>query len=164
MRRIIGFLGICLLLAAVGCASGISQHARSQVTYHGSFAELHGGPDKYQGEIVMLGGRVIETKTFPTFSEITMLQLPLGTNNKPKESDRSEGRFLIRSNQFLDPAIYEKEGLVTVVGYVRGGEVRSIGDFPYAYPVVEAVELKPWAKTVDSSPSVHFGVGVGTSF
>ena len=164
MTRIIGLLGSCLFLAVLGCAPGISQHARSQVTYHGSFAELQDSADRYQGEIVMVGGEVIETKTYPTFSEITVLQLPLGSNNKPKQSDRSEGRFLIRSDRFLDLAIYEKDGLVTVVGRVRGTEVRSIGDFPYAYPVIEAMELKPWEQTVDTAPSVHFGVGVGTSF
>ena len=157
-------LGICAILFMLGCATGISQQARSQVTYNGSFAELKTTPDEHVGEIVILGGKVIETRGYPTFSEITVLQLPLGKRDRPQDGDRSDGRYLARSEQFLDPAIYREGSLLTVVGRLIGSEVRSIGEFQYVYPVVEAIEIKAWPQARKALPGVHFGIGIGKSF
>jgi outer membrane lipoprotein len=158
-------LGICVLFVSLGCASGVSQQSRSQITYQGSFAELQKAPDEYRGETVMLGGKVLRADASEATSEIAVLQLPLDTSNKPKDTDDSEGRFLIRSDKFLDPAIYEQGRPVTVVGRLAGKQARSIGGFEYVYPVVEAVELKAWPwPQQKTSPSVHFGIGVGTWF
>ena len=116
------------------------------------------------GKIVMLGGKIIETTGSETFSEITVLQLPLGRRDRPQDGDRSRGRYLVRSEQFLDPAIYQKGSRLTVVGRLSRSEVRSIGGFQYAYPLVEAIEIKLWPRARQASPSIHFGVGVGTWF
>ena len=156
--------GICFVLLALGCATGISKQARSQVNYHGQFTALHTAFEEHSGKIVMLGGRILKTKAYPTSSEITVLQLPLDRSNRPKDGDDSEGRFLIRSEQFLDPAIYQPWRLLTVVGKLTGSESRSIGSFEYNYPVVEAIEIKPWPWQRKSSPSFHFGIGIGTWF
>ncbi len=157
-------LGICVIFLILGCATGISQKARSQVTYNGSFAELQTAADEHMGEIVMLGGKVIETKGYPAFSEITVLQLPFGKKDRPQDGDRSDGRYLIRSEQFLDPAVYRQGSLLTVVGKLSGSEVRSIGEFQYVYPIVEGIEIKRWPQARKTFPSVHFGIGVGTRF
>lgn len=157
-------VGICLVLLTLGCATGISRQARSQVTYYGSFAALQTAPDEHVGKIVMLGGKIIETTGSETFSEITVLQLPLGRRDRPQDSDRSRGRYLVRSEQFLDPAIYQKGSRLTVVGRLSGSEVRSIGGFQYAYPLVEAIEIKLWPRAREAFPRVHFGIGVGASF
>jgi outer membrane lipoprotein len=165
MTWTVRLLGICIVLITLGCASGVSQQAKSQITYQGSFSELQKTPDEYRGETVMLGGKVLRTDAAQSASEIAVLQMPLDTSNKPKDTDESEGRFLIRSNQFLDPAIYEQGRPITVVGRLAGKQARSIGGFEYVYPVVEAIELKawPWPRQ-KTSPSVHFGIGVGTWF
>jgi outer membrane lipoprotein len=157
-------LGICLVLLMLGCATGVSKQARSQVTYYGSFAALQTALDEHVGEVVMFGGKILRTKAYPNSSEIAVLQLPLGSGNRPQDGDHSEGRYLIRSEQFLDPAIYEQGRLLTVVGKLSGSEARSIGGFEYNYPVVEAIELKPWPWARKASPSFHFGIGVGTWF
>jgi outer membrane lipoprotein len=112
----------------------------------------------------MLGGKVIETQSSQTSSEITVLHLPLDWRGRPEDSDRTEGRYLIRSGQFFDPAIYEKGVLVTVVGRLIGSEVRSIGEFEYVYPMVEVIEVKPWARDEGMFSGIHLGIGVGTSF
>ena len=155
-------VAICLILVLFGCATGISRETRSQVTYKGTFGALQKAPDEHRGETVMLGGRVIETKASQTSSEITVLQLPLDTSNRPQDGDQSKGRYIVRTKQFLDPAIYQAGSLLTVVGRVTGSEVRSIGGFQYVYPLVEAIEIKPWPAKGRQSPSFHFGIGVGT--
>jgi len=158
----IRLVGICLILVIFGCATGVSQQTRSQVTYKGTFAALQKAPAKHTGEIVMFGGKVIETKGSQTSSEITVLQLPIDARHRPQDGDQSQGRYIVQSKQFLDPAIYQAGSLLTVVGRVTGSELRSIGGFQYVYPLVEAIEIKPWPATGRKSPSFHFGIGVGT--
>ena len=159
------FTLLCLVLTmAAGCVSGIPRHVRSQVTYHGSFSALQADIDRHRGEVVMLGGKVIETQGGQPTSEMTVLQLPVDGRGRPENGDRTEGRFLARSTQFLDPALYEKGTLVTVVGTVTGAESRLIGSFAYDHPVVEIIEITSWRGRQGTSPQFHFGIGVGTSF
>ena len=158
---------LVLILAGVagwnyGC-SGISQKTLSQVTYAGTFAQLQAEPEKVMGETVMFGGKIIAASVMGDGTELTVLQLELSSSQRPGNSDQSKGRFLIRSDQFLDPAIYPDGTLITVVGKLIGSEERNIGQMAYRYPVVEPVEIKKWPGEADT-PRFHFGFGVGTSF
>lgn len=155
-------LVIVLLALAVACATGISKQARSQVTYTGSFSTIQKDPSRHVGSVVMLGGKILETKASSTSSEIVLLQLPLGKNDRPKDGGRSEGRLLLRAAQFLDPAIYHKGTLLTVVGRVSGSEVRPIEGSDYVYPVVESIEIKHWPEANQNGSGVNLGVGVGS--
>ena len=157
-------LCISLVLLAVGCAAGITQQSRSLVTYTGTFSELQKTPDVYVDEVVILGGKILETQASHTSSELTVLQLPLGSNSRPMNQDQSKGRFLVRSDQFLDPAIYQKGRLFTVVGILKNSKVQAIGGFEYVYPLLEAIEIKLWPTESSIKPSFRFGFGIGTSF
>ena len=156
--------GIGFVLLAAGCTKGISKQAQSQVTYSGTFAELQEKPGDHAGEVVLLGGKIIETQVISEYSEITVLQLPLGGGDRPRIEDQSEGRFLIRSKQLLDPALYTEGTAITVVGKLIGSEVRKVGEFKYAYPVLEPMEIKLWPKEQVGGPDVHFGIGVFKGF
>ena len=159
-------VSLVIFQAAVlmACAPAISKEARSQVTYTGSFAQLQQQPGNYQGETVLWGGKVIETKVSDGSTELFMLQLNLDSSDRPEDGSVSGGRFLVRANQFLDPAIYLPGALVTVVGTVTGSTVVPIGEMDYRYPVIEPLEIKKWDPAADSSPRIHFGIGVGTYF
>ena len=161
-QKPLSVLFVLTLLLSAACASGISQQARSQVTYSGNFSVLQERPSAHLGQVVMFGGKILETKASPTSSEITVLQLPLGTSDRPQDGDRSEGRFLLRSVQFLDPAVYRTGLLLTAVGRITGSEVRPIGGLDYVYPIVEAIEIKLWPERSPVYPGVQFGVGVGS--
>ena len=152
------------MMFVTGCTAGISQQSRSKVTYKGTFSALQKTPDAYKNEVIMLGGRIIEAKTSPPLSELFVLQLALNTSNRPDNSDQSEGRFIIQSRQLFDPAIYQKDMLLTVVGTLKGSKVLPIGGFKYAYPLVEPIEIKLWPKETQTRPAIHFGIGIGTSF
>ncbi|MEJ2660660.1 MAG: Slp family lipoprotein [Desulfobacteraceae bacterium] len=156
------FLLMAVFLAA--CGGGISRQARDQVTYTGSFAELQQAPADYRGAMVLLGGRVIETLTKAGATELVVLQLDLGSRDRPLDNDQSQGRFLVRSARFIDPAIFPPGTLITVVGRLRGSETRPIGEMPYTYPLIEPAEMKKWPAGGDASPRFHFGIGIGTHF
>jgi outer membrane lipoprotein len=157
-------VGIILIVFVTACTKGISKQARSQVTYSGDFSELQRNPDDYKDEIVLLGGKIIDTKVNADSSEIIVLQLPLGGGDRPDVGDQSMGRFVIRSKQLLDPALYRKGMAITVVGRLVGNETRTIDEFKYNYPVIEPMEVKLWSEDKYGGPSVHFGFGVLKSF
>ncbi len=157
-------LGIFFIMLVMGCATGISRQSRSKVTYAGTFSKLQKTPDVYKDEIIMFGGKILETNVSSTLSQLTVLQLELGNNGQPVNFDQSNGRFMVRSNQFLDPEIYQNGMLLTIVGTFKGSKVRAIGGFDYAYPLVEPIEIKLWPKELQTGPRFHFGFGVGTTF
>ncbi len=61
-------------------------------------------------------------------------------------SDSTNGRFLVRTPEFLDPAIYAPGRRLTVLGTVAGRSERRVGDLPYVYPVISAERIKLWPK------------------
>ena len=158
------FIAILLLLLSLGCATGISRQVRSQVTYAGPFSDVQKAPDKHVGEIVMFGGKILNNQASPSLSELTVLQLRIDSRDRPKDSDQSEGRYLIQSDEFLDPAIYMKGALLTVVGRINGSDIRAIGGFDYDYPMLKAIEIKLWPKEDHNYPRFHIGIGVGKTF
>ncbi len=166
MRKGYGWT-ILLLLPVIllnACAAGISEQARAQVTFTGPFPQVQHNPAEYQGQTVLWGGKVIETRAMKDATDIVVLQLEMDGYDRPLDDDRSQGRFLIRSNRFLDPALYPPGTLITVVGRLQGSETRPIGQMPYNYPAVDPIEIKKWPAGDTSSPRFHFGIGIGTHF
>jgi outer membrane lipoprotein len=134
------------------------------VTYQGDFLSLRQQPQQYVGEVVMLGGRIIENHAAEDRTDLVVLHLELTASNRPHEQDRSEGRFILRTDQFLDPALYPPGTPITVIGRLSGSEKRAIGQMTYEYPVIELIELMKWSPQVQRPPRFQFGVGVGKVF
>jgi len=147
-----------------GCSAGISKQARSQVTFTRPFSEMQQHPDDFIGETAILGGKIIETTPLQGATELNVLQLSLDSQQRPRDNDQSQGRFLVVSDQFLDPAIYAKGEFITVVGRLEASVKRFIGQREYLYPRLRAVEIKLWKKSELKEPKVHLGIGFGTSF
>jgi outer membrane lipoprotein len=153
-----------LVMALTGCAAGISAPVRNQVTYFGPFATVQQAPQKYIGETVLWGGRVIETRVKNNATEIMVLQMALNRWDRPLDDDQSQGRFVIHSARFLDPALYPPGILITVAGRLQGSESRPIGEMPYTYPVIDPIEIKRWATATQPASRFHFGIGIGARF
>jgi len=140
------------LLAALAACVPLSQEIRRQADESPPFSEIQKNPDKYQGEMVIWGGVIIETMNRKESTTIKVMQTALDYQKRPTELDRSAGRFIIRVDRFLDPDIFRKGREITVGGPVAGYEVHPIGEIRYNYPVVQASELKIWEKRVDYPP------------
>ena len=166
MNRSINWIVLGAIAAFLfwACAGGISSQARSQVTFFDSFQQLQQQPEKYRGETVMLGGKIVAVNVEAGATELVVLQLAVDRGTRPTDNDNSQGRFLVRSGQFVDPAIYPQGTLITVVGRIMGSETRDIGQMPYRYPLIDIVEMKKWPAGAGAQPRFHFGFGVGTHF
>lgn len=158
-------LGVLLALLA-GCASGLSSEAKRQVTYSGPFAQLAASPSGMVGQVVRVGGRILEVGAGESRSEILVLQHPLDpSSDRPKREKGSEGRFLVESKTFLDPEVFRPSDLVSVVGKVVGSSRRQVGGYSMVLPHIEPIEVKVWTPVEGPGyPAVTFGIGVGTHF
>lgn len=139
-----------------GCQHPIQREYREEAVRDVPFQEIRRDPSAYVGSTVIWGGEVIETVNLPRETEIIILQTPLGREGRPEEPIRSEGRFIARAPDFLDPDVYEKGRRVTVAGEITGVESRPLGKMEYAYPILRIRQIHLWREE-QPLPPYYYG-------
>ena len=124
--------------------SVISQQVREESVKSVHFKTLVMEADKHIGDIVILGGYILETKNSVEEAKIVVLQSPLGFREEPKSKDYSQGRFLVFQKGFLEPEIYSKDRKITVAGEVIGSVVKKVDDFFHPYLKIKSREIYLW--------------------
>jgi len=139
-----------VLLAALvgGCATAFPESVMRTVDTRISADELLREPAALTGARVILGGEILAVQPRPGLTEIELLARRLRGDDSPERSDRSPGRVLFQTPEFLDPAVYAMGRRITVVGEVTGVEERRIGEVPYRYPVIRVERIRLWPKDV----------------
>jgi outer membrane lipoprotein len=155
------FIMIMLIIFLAACTQAIPKESLNKVDPNLSFQMLIKDPESYQGKNILVGGQILGTTAWEGETWVEVLQKPLDWQNKPKDTDESFGRFLIRFESFADPAIYAAGKKITLVGEVLGKKVRPLKDMDYAYPVLTPRDHYLWKPEDSSGPSFHFGIGVG---
>jgi outer membrane lipoprotein len=135
---------ILTTLIIAGCTSVITDEVRSVVDEAAGIEEVLIRPDRYRGTTVLWAGIIINTENFDDHTVIEVLQKPADYQGRPKDVDISKGRFLARTENFLDPAIYSIGREITVAGKVQGIETAPVGEYNYTYPVISITELHLW--------------------
>jgi outer membrane lipoprotein len=150
----------CLFIFFItaGCAPPFSKETLDKVNRNVSFQELKKEPENFKGTTVMLGGMIVGSKNANEGTLIEILQRPLDTEGRPLQTDSTEGRFLIQSDTFLDPAVYHEGRLITVVAEVIGRKELLFDDIMYAYPLLIVKDLHLWEPS--QGPHFFFGIGV----
>lgn len=141
-------LATWVLLSLFGCAHPISSKTRALAREDIVLTEVAQDPDRYQGEVVIWGGVIVETENRADGTTLIIMEAPLNSQGVPEDMELSRGRFLARTEGFLDPALYSPGRKVTVAGRVVGKEVRPVGEVPYQYPVVSIVEIRLWKEAL----------------
>jgi outer membrane lipoprotein len=149
-RRIARLLAIALALPLGGCISAFPDEVMQGIDPKLTVAELRAAaPGTYVNRRVIVGGEIIETRPKPGMTEIELLSRRLRVDDSPEQSDRSDGRVLLRRRGFLDPAVFATGRRITAVGTVTGAEERRLGDLAYAYPVIENEQIRLWPAMAD---------------
>ncbi|MDA8169919.1 MAG: Slp family lipoprotein [Nitrospiraceae bacterium] len=161
-----GWMKILLLaavLAASGCAHAISAKWRQEAPGNVTFPMVLEDPDAYKGTVVVWGGLIIETKNMKQGTDIIVLETPLGSGERPESGYRSGGRFIARTNSYLDPAIYKANRKIAVAAIVAGKETLPLGQTQYTYPVVEIKQIHLFRKRAYLAypPPPYWGWGWG---
>jgi len=140
-----------LLLSS--CAPVISPQLMEQVDRNLTYGSLASHPDESKGKIVLLGGTIVQATLKPNETEIEVVQKQVSSSGEPYLTDKSEGRYLVVVDRFLDPAIYRAGRDITVAGKVQGSVTRRLGEIDYRYPVIGALELHLWKEPL--SPQAY---------
>ncbi len=138
---------IILLSVMSGCSSApvVPEQFRSQIDSSISFRDLQGSPQSYRGRTVLLGGEILAAKRTQEGTEFEILQLPVTTDDSPAERrSESQGRFLALDHGVMDPASFPPGTRVTLVGEVKGDEVRRLDESEYRYLSVDVKHLYVW--------------------
>lgn len=133
------------LMLIVSC-SPFSQQVMQEIKKDIAFGDVVKNPAAFKGEAVIWGGVIIETIPRASETMIIVRQTELDFQKRPKDLDKSAGRFIIHYQGFLDPSVYSRDREITVAGTIGGKEERSIGEHRYSYPIINARELRLWEK------------------
>lgn len=93
---------------------------------------------------VRWGGVIIDVQNEQSYSLVQVLAYPLNNYGRPQLNQPNEGRFLVKSQDFLDPAIYKKDAEITVAGVLKGDVERSVGNKTLRLPLLAATVLHLW--------------------
>ena len=139
---------VLLLLLISGCAPVISLELRAKVDPSLTFREVLQTPDAYQGKIVLWGGEIIQVMPQNGTTGFKVLQMPLGWREKPIGASGSEGKFLVLVKEFVDLSVFQNGKKITVAGKIEGaarkGEIKSLSDTDYEYPLILSKEIHLW--------------------
>ena len=139
---------LALVLLLGGCASAFPKEVMSTVNTAITVEMLRTDPLPFKGQRLMVGGDILSTQPRTGETEIELLARRLGSDGAPEYGDQSPGRLLLRSPDFLDPAVYGQGRRITVIGTVSGVEERKVGDVPYRYPVLLLERIRLWPRDV----------------
>lgn len=147
-----------ILLAGAGCAPPFPEELLRTVDRSLSLERLRSDPGRYRGTVVMFGGMIVDVKNTGEGTFIEVLQQPLDRRGRPERTDQTEGRFLARSGEYLDSAVYLAGRDITIVGEVSGERTLRLGEIDYRYPVITIRDLRLWEPS--GGPRVHFSIGI----
>lgn len=137
-------LALFLAVTLAGCASDIPRPIREAPAVSTPLTPALKNPEQHRAAAVRWGGAIASVENRRDATWIEIVQRPLGAYGEPRDTDKSEGRFLARVDGFLDPAIFAPKRLVTVAGSLDGNNTRSIGEHPYTYPLVSVEHIYLW--------------------
>lgn len=144
--KILALLGGVMLLVS-GCSHVLSQDALHGVDPLVEYAQVKGDPDAYRGKTLILGGLIVDASIDREGTTLEVLRYTLDRYGEPGRADEAGGRFLVRSDRFLDPELYRPGLLVTLSGTVLGKTVRPLGKIDYVYPLFRLGEIHLWNRS-----------------
>ncbi len=143
MRNLILVI-ILTVLSAAGCTMIISEQSRKLVDTEDSFKVIKSSPDVYIGKHVMLGGRIANVINSAEGARLEIVQFNLTSLGYPEDTFLSYGRFLATNSSYMDPMVYRRGMLITLVGEIKGKKTMRLEDIDYTYPVVTIREWYVW--------------------
>jgi outer membrane lipoprotein len=143
---------VILVLTACGPAKP-TIHAKSNNDI--SYEQVVQNVEIYQGQIVRWGGMIGQVANYENFSELTIVQFPLTRHGVPISTEPSAGRFIVRSEHFLDPLIYSPDKLVTIIGTVMTLQLQKVDQKMLALPLIAVDDSHVWPQNNPASSRTY---------
>ncbi len=148
--RILSLVSLFTLAACSSTQPSLYNTSADEISYQQVMQDVN----SYQGETVRWGGVIASRSNGEKFSELTIVQFPLARYGKPITTEQSDGRFVVYSENFLDPMIYEVGKLVTVIGQVKETQTQKVDQKTLTLPVIHLLDNHLWPESYsqDSRP------------
>lgn len=139
----------CVLLAlgllVSGCAGLIPAELQEKIQRGVSLKNLQQELKAHKGQLVLLGGEILDVKNRSDGDTVEVLQRPLDSSDRPKLAGDSEGRFVVKLSKEVSLKKGYLEGQpLTVVGEVTG-EIESRAGKDMPSPILLARYLHLWS-------------------
>ena len=135
-------LSICILL--LSACSNLPPAIENPPLYDISYSEATRDIARFKDAPVRWGGVVIDVENEQNFSLVQVLYYPLNSYGRPQLDKPNEGRFLIKSPEFLDPAVYKKDIEINAAGTLKGDIDRAVGNKSLRLPIIAAKVIHLW--------------------
>ncbi len=156
--RVLSLISLSVVLSS--CATQYPEQIDQKVNANVTVKDIQSGVKVDNGFVIRWGGVIANINNHQKETWLEVVQLPLAKNGEPKQSDKTDGRFLVKINAFLDPAIYAKGRGFTVVGALSGVTKGKIGEHDYQYPVVNAKGYVLWPERKEVNyQTLYYPVG-----
>ena len=97
--------------------------------------------NNYKNAPVRWGGIIVDVENEQNFSLVQVLYYPLDSDGEPQTDKPNGGRFVFKTPEFLDPAVYTKNAEITVAGTLIGDIERTIGKKVMRLPLISATTI-----------------------
>lgn len=151
---------LLLYLFLVACSS-IPTNIENPPVFDLSYSYANQDSERFKKLPVRWGGVIAEVENEQTASYLQILAYPLNSYGRPRLDEQAQGRFVVKSKQFLDPLLYEKNSEITVAGTFLGKIDRTIDKKTMSLPLVEATTLYQWPVYQPYYPYPYYYGGYG---
>lgn len=139
--------GLLVALFLSGCATAPAEIEKT-ATAPVSVAQVQKDSVSHLGKTVRWGGSILNVANRKDSTTIEVLSRPLSSSSRPLDKPGT-GRFMVEIPGFVDPASYPVGRDLTVVGTLIRVDEKSVGEFPYQYPVLASINLHLWPEVVE---------------
>lgn len=146
MKKMSAIVVTSFLLALLSGCSNIPKQISTAPANDIQLNEIQGTIENFSNQEVRWGGEVVSVENNHEFSIIQMVQYPLNHYGKPITNQASEGRFLARTSDFIDPVVYKEGTLLTFSGKVDGEATRQVDKKELSMPIIKVSSLYKWQR------------------
>lgn len=125
------------------------------------YAEAISSIDSYRNYRVRWGGTIIQVDNEENLSRLQILYYPLDSFGRPQTGEQTEGRFVLETTEFYDPAVYRRNAQITAAGLLKGSTILKVGNKTLTVPVIEIQQVHLWPERTRSDYRYDYGYGFG---
>jgi len=107
------------------------------------------------GELVRWGGTIAVIQNNEESTTVEIVSRPLSDWGRPLRNDQTDGRFIARIDQILDPKEVTRGMDITLLGVLTDIQAGNVGETPYEFPVLDVQKLKVWEPQDQSIPYAY---------
>lgn len=145
-----------LLFMLLTACSGLSPAVRDMHVKDISYKQAKQDIEGYENVPVRWGGIIIDVENEDAYSLMQVLYYPLDYFGRPR-LNKPEGRFVIKSPEFLDPAIYASDREITAAGLIDGMIERIVDKKKIMVPMISSTAIHLWPSRYRSNDYGYYG-------